>query len=156
MVTTGGLSWRTNRVSTEVLLSSMRIMAPTSWHRVATAILDLTGGNDGASAMALLWFSALASAVVDNIPYTATAIPVVHRLVAEGVAPDALWWSLALGACLGGNLTIIGASANVVVSDIARRAGHPITFHQFMRYGAGTVAISLVISSVYVWIRYVP
>ena len=124
--------------------------------RVATAILELTGGHDGASAMALLWFSALASAVVDNIPYTATAIPVVHRLVADGVAPDALWWSLALGACLGGNLTIIGASANVVVSDIARRGGHPITFRQFMRYGAGTVAISLVISSVYVWIRYVP
>ena len=124
--------------------------------RVATAILDLTGGDDGASAMALLWFSALASAVVDNIPYTATAIPVVDRLVADGVAPDALWWSLALGACLGGNLTIIGASANVVVSDIARRAGHPIAFGQFMRYGAGTVAVSLVISSVYVWIRYVP
>ena len=122
---------------------------------VSNAIADLTGGHDGATAMALLWFSAGASAIVDNIPYTATAIPVVHHLVASGVAAEPLWWSLALGACLGGNLTIIGASANVVVANMALRAGHPIRFAQFIRYGGIVVVESLVISSVYVWVRYV-
>jgi len=122
---------------------------------VSNAIADLTGGHDGATAMALLWFSAGASAIVDNIPYTATVIPVVHHLVASGVAAEPLWWSLALGACLGGNLTIIGASANVVVANMALRAGHPIRFAQFIRYGGIVVVESLVISSVYVWVRYV-
>ena len=67
---------------------------------------------------------------------------------------DALWWSLALGACLGGNLTIIGASANVVVSNMADREGHPITFFTFFRYGAMTVGASMVISTIYLWVRY--
>jgi len=122
---------------------------------VATAIADATAGHEGATAMALLWFSAGASAIIDNIPYTATAIPVVHQLVEGGMPADALWWSLALGACLGGNLTIVGASANVVVANLALRAGHPIRFGQFLRYGAIVVAESLLISSVYIWVRYV-
>lgn len=122
---------------------------------LATAIGDLTGGHDGAAAMVLLWFSAIASAVVDNIPYTATAIPVVQHLVDTGVAAEPLWWSLALGACLGGNLTIIGASANVVVANLAAREGEPIHFARFVRYGGTAVLISMVISSAYVWARYV-
>ena len=92
---------------------------------IADAIAEATAGHVGPAAMALLWFSAMASAVIDNIPYTATAIPVVHQLVAGGMPPDALWWSLALGACLGGNLTIVGASANVVVANLAARAASP-------------------------------
>ncbi len=122
---------------------------------IATMIADTTAGHEGATAMALLWFSAIASAIIDNIPYTATAIPVVHQLVETGMPSDALWWSLALGACLGGNLTIVGASANVVVANLALRAGHPIRFGQFLRYGAVVVASSMIISSVYVWLRYV-
>jgi Na+/H+ antiporter NhaD/arsenite permease-like protein len=122
---------------------------------ISTMIADATSGHEGATAMALLWFSAGASAIIDNIPYTATAIPVVHQLVAGGMPPDALWWSLALGACLGGNLTIVGASANVVVANLALHAGHPLRFGQFLRYGSIVVAESLVISSVYVWLRYV-
>lgn len=121
---------------------------------VANAIADATDGQVGLATMAVLWFSAIASAVIDNIPYTATAIPVVERLVQEGISSQALWWSLALGACLGGNLTIVGASANVVVANLAARAGHPIRFVEFMRYGAIVVVESLVISSVYVWFRY--
>ena len=104
--------------------------------------------------MALLWFSAGASAIVDNIPYTATAIPVVQRLGAGGMPVEPLWWSLALGACLGGNLTIVGASANVVVANLAARAGYPIRFAEFLRYGAVVVAASLVISTGYLWVRY--
>jgi Na+/H+ antiporter NhaD/arsenite permease-like protein len=122
---------------------------------VATMVADATTGNEGATAMALLWFSAAASAIIDNIPYTATAIPVVHHLVEGGMASEGLWWSLALGACLGGNLTIVGASANVVVANMALREGHPIWFGHFLRYGAIAVAISMLISSAYVWMRYV-
>jgi Na+/H+ antiporter NhaD/arsenite permease-like protein len=104
--------------------------------------------------MGILWFSAIASAIVDNIPYTATAIPVLQQLVQSGLSPDPMWWALALGACLGGNLTIVGASANIVVANLAARDGHPITFMQFFRYGLGVVIVSLLISTVYLWLRY--
>ena len=118
------------------------------------ALAEAAGGHVGVASIALLWFSALASALVDNIPYTATAIPIVDRLIEGGLPAAPLWWSLALGACLGGNLTIVGASANVVVVNMAARAGHPIRFAEFLRYGAIVVALSLVISSLYVWLVY--
>ncbi|MGI8533385.1 MAG: SLC13 family permease [Candidatus Limnocylindrales bacterium] len=121
---------------------------------VADALATAAGGRLDLTAIGLLWLSALASAVVDNIPYTATAIPVVERLIESGLEALPLWWSLALGACLGGNLTIVGASANIVVANLAARDGHPITFMRFFRYGSGVVLASLLISSVYVWIRY--
>ena len=122
--------------------------------RAADALAEATAGNAAVAAIALLWFSAFASAIVDNIPYTATAIPVVGRLVEGGMHTDALWWALSLGACLGGNLTIVGASANVVVANIADRAGHPIRFAEFLRHGAAVFASSLAISSLYLWVRY--
>ena len=121
---------------------------------IADWLAGATAGDGTAAAISLLWFSALASAVVDNIPYTATAIPIVERLVAAGLPAEPLWWSLALGACLGGNLTIVGASANVVVANVAARNGRPIGFLEFFRYGAIVVVISLLISTGYVWLRY--
>ena len=121
---------------------------------IADALADATGGQVGVATMGILWFSAIASAIVDNIPYTATAIPIVQRLIESGLDPMPLWWSLALGACLGGNLTIVGASANIVVANLAARDGHPISFGLFVRYGAGVVLVSLVASSVYLWVRY--
>jgi Na+/H+ antiporter NhaD/arsenite permease-like protein len=121
---------------------------------IADELARAFGGNDFAAAIGLLWFSAVASAVVDNIPYTATAIPIVRELGASGLHTTALWWSLALGACLGGNLTLIGASANIVVANLAKRAGHEITFGQFLRYGTVIVAESLVISTAYIWLVY--
>jgi Na+/H+ antiporter NhaD/arsenite permease-like protein len=121
---------------------------------VADALADATGGRLDIATIALLWTSALASAVVDNIPYTASAIPVVQRLIDGGLRADPLWWSLALGACLGGNLTIVGASANIVVANLAARDGHPITFMQFFRLGLVVVLMSLAISTVYLWLRY--
>ncbi|MCI0583845.1 MAG: ArsB/NhaD family transporter [Chloroflexi bacterium] len=120
----------------------------------AAWLVGTAGGDLGVASLGLLWFSALASAIIDNIPYTATAIPVVERLIASGLDPAPLWWSLALGACLGGNLTIVGASANVVVANLAARAGNPIGFFEFTRIGALVVAMSLAISTVYVWVRY--
>jgi Na+/H+ antiporter NhaD/arsenite permease-like protein len=121
---------------------------------IADSLATATAGNATVAAIALLWFSAFASAIVDNIPYTASAIPVVARLVADGLPAQPLWWSLALGACLGGNLTIVGASANVVVANLAARAGYPIRFAEFVRYGAVVVVLSLIISTGYVWLRY--
>jgi Na+/H+ antiporter NhaD/arsenite permease-like protein len=121
---------------------------------IADSLARASGGDIGVASVGLLWFSALASAIIDNTPYTATAIPVVQRLVESGLPAEPLWWSLALGTCLGGNLTIVGASANVVVANRAARAGHPIRFVEFLRYGAVVVVASLVISTVYVWLRY--
>jgi Na+/H+ antiporter NhaD/arsenite permease-like protein len=121
---------------------------------VAQGLAVATGGNATLTSIGLLWFSAIASAIVDNIPYTATAIPVVERLVEAGLPAEPLWWSLALGACLGGNLTIVGASANVVVANLGARAGRPIRFAEFFRYGSVVVLLSLAISTAYVWLRY--
>ena len=121
---------------------------------IAARIAEAAHGNATIAALSLMWFSAAASAIVDNIPYTATAIPIVKSLVDSGMHSDALWWALSLGACLGGNLTVIGASANVVVSNVADREGHPITFFMFLKYGAVTVVASMAISTAYLWARY--
>lgn len=121
---------------------------------IADALANAAGGDLTVAAIGTLWFSAIASAIVDNIPYTATAIPIVQQLADGGLPAEPLWWSLALGACLGGNLTIVGASANIVVANLAARDGHPITFMQFFRYGVVVVIASMVISTVYLWVRY--
>jgi Na+/H+ antiporter NhaD/arsenite permease-like protein len=114
----------------------------------------VTGGDATVTAIGLLWLSGIASAIVDNIPYTATMIPVIDQLGRAGLPIEPLWWSLALGACLGGNATIVGASANVVVANMAGRAGHPITFRAFLPYGVLVAAVSLVMSSAYLYLRY--
>ena len=107
--------------------------------------------------MLILWMSALLSGIVDNIPYTATMLPIVGELnagVGEGGSQHLLWWALAIGADMGGNLTIIAASANVLVVNLAARAGQPISFGEFFRYGAVTTLGTMVIASGYVWLRY--
>jgi Na+/H+ antiporter NhaD/arsenite permease-like protein len=121
---------------------------------IADAVANATGGNLTAATLAILWFSAAVSAIVDNIPYTATAIPVIQQLAASGLHAEPMWWALSLGACLGGNLTIVGASANIVVANMAAREGHTITFMQFLRYGVGVVVASMAISTVYLYLRY--
>jgi Na+/H+ antiporter NhaD/arsenite permease-like protein len=121
---------------------------------VADALADAAGGRQEVATIGILWVSAMGSAIVDNIPYTATAIPIVERMIESGLEAEPLWWALALGACLGGNLTIVGASANIVVANLAERDGHPITFGQFLRYGSVVVLMSLAISTVFVSIRY--
>jgi Na+/H+ antiporter NhaD/arsenite permease-like protein len=122
--------------------------------RIADVLLELTGSDPALTTIGLLWFSGIASAIIDNIPYTATMIPVVFELGNAGIPIEPLWWALALGACLGGNATIVGASANVVASGMSARAGHPISFRTFVRYGIPVTVLSLAISSVYVWMRY--
>jgi Na+/H+ antiporter NhaD/arsenite permease-like protein len=120
---------------------------------VAEAALRLTGGSLQVTAMLLLWFSALASGIVDNIPYTATMIPIVENL-GQSMPIMPLWWSLALGACLGGNITLVGAAANVVVANLAEKSGHPISFKRFLGYGFVTTMMSLLLATGYVWLRY--
>lgn len=117
-------------------------------------LVEITGGDQAVTTIGLLWVSGIASGIVDNIPYTATMIPVVQQLGASGLEIEPLWWALALGACLGGNATLVGASANVVAANAAARAGHPISFGQFLRIGGLVALISLAISSAYVWVRY--
>jgi Na+/H+ antiporter NhaD/arsenite permease-like protein len=121
---------------------------------LADTLLKLTGGDPTVTTIGLLWLSGIASAIIDNIPYTATMIPVVEQMGASGIPIEPLWWSLALGACLGGNATIVGASANVVVANMSGRAGHPIGFLSFLRYGLVVAVASLVVSTVYLYGRY--
>jgi Na+/H+ antiporter NhaD/arsenite permease-like protein len=100
------------------------------------------------AAVLILWASGILSALIDNIPYVAVAIPVIARLTGSLTGDtEVLWWALALGACLGGNGTVIGASANVTVTGLAERAGHPISFREFARFGIGITAITLLIST---------
>ena len=120
---------------------------------IADWALRLTGGSLPLTSMLLIWFSAIASGIVDNIPYTATMIPIVKNL-SQVMPAEPLWWSLALGADLGGNLTLVGAAANVVVASLAEKSGHPISFGRFLRYGVITTLMSLTLASGYVWLRY--
>jgi Na+/H+ antiporter NhaD/arsenite permease-like protein len=129
-------------------------------------ILELTQGNLLATSMIVMWFSAFASAIVDNIPYVATMNPLIVDM-ARQLWPDLsgtqllhhpdlmpLWWSLALGACLGGNGSAIGASANVIVVGLSEKAGRKISFMKFMIYGMPVMIVTVAISSLYVWLRY--
>ena len=125
--------------------------------RLAEAIGGATGGQLAPSLLALLVVSAAVSAVVDNIPYVAAMSPVVASLVAEYPAlgeDGALWWALALGADLGGNATLVGASANVVIVGIAARNGLHISFGTWLRYGLPTAILSIAICTPYVLARY--
>ena len=119
---------------------------------MAEWILRVTQGSQEAASMLILWASGIISGVIDNIPYTATMAPMLsvieQSMGAEYTLP--LWWCLSLGACLGGNLTIIGAAANVIVSENASAEGHPITFLRFLKYGFAVVVISLAICTLYV------
>jgi Na+/H+ antiporter NhaD/arsenite permease-like protein len=119
----------------------------------ARGMLSITGGDPTATTMLMLWGSAVASALIDNIPYTATMVTIVPEL-AQTMPAEPLWWALALGACLGGNGTAIGASANVIVLSLAERAGYKISFVQFLGYGVLVTFVSIIISTVYVWMRY--
>jgi Na+/H+ antiporter NhaD/arsenite permease-like protein len=125
--------------------------------QLAEAVAAATGGSLWVGSMLLLWASGVLSAIVDNIPYVATMAPVTATLVQDlGGDGDArvLWWSLALGADLGGNATAIGASANVVILGLAQRAGQPIRFLEFTKYGVVVAAATMLVCVPYLWLRY--
>ena len=121
---------------------------------IATWLLATTQGNVPVTTIALLWGSAFLSGVVDNIPYTATVVPIILKLGESGMNIWPLWWALAIGADLGGNLTIIGASANVVVASFAERSGNKISFLTFLKYGAVTTFFSILLATVFLLLFY--
>ncbi|MEK6557699.1 MAG: ArsB/NhaD family transporter [Candidatus Margulisiibacteriota bacterium] len=120
---------------------------------LSKSVLGITQGNQQATTFLILWASGLFSAVIDNIPYTITMIPLIKELQSVmDITP--LWWSLSLGACLGGNATIVGAAANVIVTESSQHKGYPITFMTFMKIGVMVTFLSLVISSLYLFLRF--
>lgn len=123
---------------------------------MAEWILKVTQGSQEAASMLILWASGVISGFIDNIPYTATMSPMLVE-IEKAMGTDyttPLWWCLSLGACLGGNMTMIGAAANVIVSETSAKHGHPMFFLRFMKYGVLIVLISLAICSVYVKFKY--
>lgn len=123
---------------------------------MANFLMDITKGSQEATSMIVLWASGMISGVIDNIPYTATMAPMIleieKALGREYANP--LWWSLSLGACLGGNMTIIGAAANVIVSERAAQNGWKISFMFFLKYGVLVTLISLALSAAYLYLRF--
>jgi Na+/H+ antiporter NhaD/arsenite permease-like protein len=118
--------------------------------RIAELVSDVTGGSRVGEAMTVMWGAAAGSALVDNIPFTAAMIPVVDELQAgtEG-GDDALWWALALGACFGGNATVIAAAANVAATGVLERSGRHVSFLGFLAYGLPITVLSLVLATGY-------
>lgn len=123
---------------------------------MANWIIKITEGSQSAASLLILWGSGIISGIIDNIPYTATMTPMILEIqkVMGADYAEPLWWCLSLGACLGGNMTIIGAAANVIVSETAASKNHPISFLRFMKYGVIVMFISLTLSSVYVYLRF--
>jgi Na+/H+ antiporter NhaD/arsenite permease-like protein len=121
---------------------------------VATGIGDVTGGDRTAELLGITWASAVGSGLVDNIPFTAAMVPVVEQLQAGNAGDDAYWWALALGACFGGNATLVAAAANVAAAGMASRAGCPIGFMAFLRIGLPVTLVSMGLATVYLALRY--
>jgi Na+/H+ antiporter NhaD/arsenite permease-like protein len=124
---------------------------------LAQKVIALTGGDRTVTAISIMWVSAVASAIVDNIPFVATMIPLIESMGASLGGSDQLmpiWWSLALGSCLGGNGSLVGASANLIVAGFAERSGQPIRFLPFMLMAFPLMLMSILVSSIYVYLRY--
>ncbi len=122
---------------------------------MASHAVELTGGDVTATSLLVLWLSAIVSSVLDNIPFVATMIPLIQNMGAMGVSNlEPIWWSLALGACLGGNGTLVGASANLIVAGLAAERGVKITFINYFKIGFPIMLLTIVLSTVYVYIRY--
>lgn len=117
-------------------------------------MVEVTGGNVVLLMIALLWGSAILSAILDNIPFVATMIPIIAVMAADGVDVFPLWWAISLGACLGGNGTLVGASANVVLSSIANREGYPISFMKFTKVGLPIMLVTAAIATAYLLIVF--
>ena len=123
---------------------------------MARWLIDITHGSQSLASFVILWGSGILSGIIDNIPYTATMTPMISEIAAVKGQCFALplWWCLSLGACLGGNMTIIGAAANVIVSETSAAKGHTIEFMKYLKYGFGCMVISLILSSGYIWLRF--
>ena len=121
---------------------------------LANGLMDLTEGHMTLTILLILWVSAIVSSFLDNIPFVATLIPLILTMQSSGVDVTPLWWAVSLGACLGGNGTLIGASANVVLSGISNRHGFPITFASYFKVGFPLMLVSVAISTVFLLLRF--
>ena len=123
-------------------------------HALAEGLLRVTDGKPIVMMVLLLWLSAIASAFLDNIPFVATLIPLILTLQAQGINVVPLWWAVSLGACFGGNGTLIGASANVVLASIGEKNGHKITFGRYMKIGFPIMILTVIIATIYLMLRF--
>lgn len=121
---------------------------------LATSIVSVTHNNLLLTGIIIVWFSALASSMLDNIPFVATLIPLIQAMGAQGMHIAPLWWAVSLGACLGGNGSLIGASANVIVAGLAEKHGYKLTFSQYFKYGFPLMIVSIILSTIYLIVFY--
>lgn len=121
---------------------------------LASKLISATDGHPIVTMLVLLWASALLSSILDNIPFVATLIPLILAMQADGMDVTSFWWAISLGACLGGNGTMIGASANVVLSDISTKHGYPITFKSYLKVGMPFMLLSIVISTIFLVVKF--
>jgi Na+/H+ antiporter NhaD/arsenite permease-like protein len=149
----GGIEWPTLFFFLGLFVMVGALEERGAIQEVADGIASVTGGNRTAELLGIAWVSAIGSGIVDNIPFTATMIPVVEQLQGGG-GDDAYWWALAMGACFGGNATLIAAAANVAAAGMASRAGRPIGFVQFLKIGIPVTLVTMVLSTGYIALRY--
>jgi len=124
-------------------------------NKLASLLVEMTGDNLLLTGIIMIWFSALASSVLDNIPFVATLIPLIKAIgLKTGMDITPLWWAVSLGACLGGNGTLIGASANVIVAGLAEKHGHRLTFGKYLKYGLPLMLLSIFLSTIYLIVFY--
>ncbi|MFH1781100.1 MAG: ArsB/NhaD family transporter [Patescibacteria group bacterium] len=149
-----GVEWTTIFffVGLFVLVGSLESVGVISW--AAEKVLAITQGELIATSMVILWGSAIFSAFVDNIPFVATMIPLVGDMGSTFTDLNPLWWALSLGACLGGNGALVGASANLVVAGMSEKAGYRITFMEFLKTGVFVMLITVAVANIYLWLRY--
>ncbi|MEG2787801.1 MAG: ArsB/NhaD family transporter [Romboutsia sp.] len=121
---------------------------------IASYLINATSGNLALTMLVILWLSAIISSFLDNIPFVATLIPLILTMQAQGVDVTPIWWATSLGACLGGNGTLIGASANIVLSNVGDKNGYPISFKSYFKIGFPLMLLSIVISTFYLLIRF--
>lgn len=123
-------------------------------NKIAMLLIDATKGHMILTMLIILWLSAIISSFLDNIPFVATLIPLILTMQTQGIDVMPLWWATSLGACLGGNGTLIGASANVVLANVGQKNGYPISFKEYFKFGFPLMILSIVISTIYLLIKF--
>ncbi|ADB51041.1 ArsB/NhaD family transporter [Conexibacter woesei] len=152
--TLGGIEWPTLFFFVGLFVMVGALEHTGAIDELTHAIVSLTDGDRTAELLAIAWVASIVGGIVDNIPLTATMIPVVES-IEGGSGDNAYWWALSLGACFGGNLTIISAAANVAAAGMASRAGQPIGFMQFLRVGVPVTLFSMLLVTAYLYLRYI-
>lgn len=145
----GGIEWSTIAFFTGLFVLVGGLEQVGIIHALANTLIDLTAGQPVVTMLVLLWLSAIVSSFLDNIPFVATLIPLVLTMEAQGINVGPLWWAISLGACLGGNGTLIGASANVVLANIGEKNGYKLSFGKYFKVGFPLMLLSIGIATIY-------